>query len=207
MMMNNNMCIIITAFGVFPGIKENMSEVLLSELKGRTQAKNGQYHYLVLPTEWHRGRQALENSCKLHKPKLMIHFGVSAFAEGFVIERRAQNMVNGLADACGNKRMEDFVCANGPDFIYSGLPVEAVAEKLHDAGLKANLSTDAGSYLCNYIYYTAMFEGGEVDFPAVRERNILFVHIPDNLDNMSMKELVTGTELIIDYCAEYVAAG
>ena len=48
------------------------------------------------------------------------------------------------------------LAAEGEDFRYSTLPVDAIADAINAGGVKAVVSNDAGDYVCNHLFYELM---------------------------------------------------
>ena len=172
--------ILLTGFGPFPGTPENLSARLVPELAQRA-ARRFRGHEVVseiLPTEWTRAPQRLsELYTKLH-PKLALHFGVSERASGFVIETLAVNRCASTADAAGCLPHSDLIDEAGLETASTRLPAERIVARLSALGLPASLSTDAGHYLCNTIFYRALQQA--VSDPA-KPTIAGFVHIPTEL--------------------------
>jgi len=65
------------------------------------------------------------------------------------------------------------VIAEGPAAYFASLPVKAMTRALSDAGLPAEVSHTAGTFVCNHVFYGLMH--------ALKERAQTrggFVHVP-----------------------------
>ena len=153
-------------------------------------------HAETLPTEWHAGPQILAALLERLEPAVVLHFGVSHRARGFVVETRARNLRHDVVDACGEAPENDCVVSEGPAELPVMLPTGLIVERLRRKGLPVQVSRDAGGYLCNAILYHSLAAarrryletgvsrsgGGRGDRIGVRlgvRRG--FIHIPDKL--------------------------
>jgi len=177
--------ILLTAFGPFPGIPVNATAVLVPRLAQRLRRLAAarspllstaaiSVHTTTLPTEWQRGPDRAESVIRRLHPDLVLHFGVSALASGFVIERVGRNVCQPHPDAAGNLPPSTTL---GPASTRdAALPVDAICERLSATGLPVSSSTDAGGYLCNAVLYRTL------SLPiGVRPPMAGFVHIPAGL--------------------------
>ncbi len=107
------------------------------------------------------------------RPEAVLMTGQAARRAVVCVESVARNRSN--ASAPDNRGA---VCAPtasyGPAEIETTADVRAVARAIRDVGLAARVSTDAGGYVCNHLYY------GALNF--LRERApatpAVFVHLP-----------------------------
>ena len=95
--------ILLTGFGPFPGVPENMSAVLVERLAAVAQRKFPKHHIVsdVLPAEWVAAPKRLARLYTREQPHLALHFGVSKRAKGFVIETQGRNECRNAPDARG----------------------------------------------------------------------------------------------------------
>jgi pyroglutamyl-peptidase len=170
--------LLLTGFGPFPGIPVNASALLVARLARAARARFSgvTVRSAIVPTEWGRGparaRAALESS----GADVAIHFGVSARAKGFVIERRGENACVAAPDGVGELPPLGVLDPAGPARRPVTLPVAAILSRLKARGLPAAASDDAGGYLCNAVLY------GSLALAAGRSGLIAgFVHIPASL--------------------------
>lgn len=171
--------ILLTGFGPFPGIPENLTSRLVPEVAQRA-ARRFRGHDVVsevFPTEWARAPQRLSDLYERHAPKLALHFGVSERATGFQIETTAFNRCLSVADAAGCLPSALEIDPEGSANLATRLPAEDIVARLHSLNLPAALSPDAGSYLCNSIFYRTLHHAAALPRAAVAG----FIHIPPQL--------------------------
>lgn len=182
----NAIVILLTAFGIFPGTPVNATAVLVPRLARRlrrefaaaagdhTRLEPVAVHTMTLPTEWRRGPDRAEAAVRRLRPDLVVHFGVSQRATGFVLETCARSACHRLADACGAFPAEPLL--GRPATLKSSLPMSPLRARLAAAGLPVTTSDDAGGYLCNAVLYRTLGLP-----PGVRPTAVGFVHIPASL--------------------------
>jgi len=171
--------VLLTGFGPFPGMPENASTRLASDVATAAQDLYPAYAFTwaPLPTEWHRGPRRLHDLYREHAPAAAIHFGVSSRASGFEIETRGYNRYSAVADAAGVVPAVGPLDPQGPELLPTRLPIGRIVHALRAYGLPATLSRDAGGYLCNALLYHAADYGRRI----ARDLKTGFIHIPAGL--------------------------
>ena len=171
--------VLITGFGPFPGVEVNASADLAMDLSAAAARAFPDYHFRVenLPVVWGRAIEHLDDAFDRVRPILSLHFGVSDRALGLVIETRARNHCIDLPDADGCRPRGSRLVAGGRPERKTRLPATAIVRRLTAEGVPAQLSTDAGSYLCNAVMYHALTRARRVTPPILTG----FIHIPVGL--------------------------
>jgi len=109
------------------------------------------------------------------RPDTVVCLGQDNDRPGLSIEKVAINMCcYRLPDNAGEQPVDEPVVANGPAAYFSTLPVDALLECLTAAGIPANVSFSAGTYVCNSLFYGLMHYL-ENELPGTRGG---FIHIP-----------------------------
>jgi pyroglutamyl-peptidase len=173
--------ILLTGFGPFPGAPRNASSLLTAELAQLAARRMPGYvvHAETLPTEWRAGPDRLSALFDEYAPAVVLHFGVSHRARGFVVETRAHNICRPFGDACGEAPAGICLADDGPGELAATLPTGLIVERLRRMGLPVQLSRDAGGYLCNAILYHSL-QRARRDASGMGPRRG-FIHIPDRL--------------------------
>jgi pyroglutamyl-peptidase len=165
------MRVLITGFGPFPGAPFNPSAALANALTHRRRpALAGiERSTHVFATTYASVDRDLPKLLK-RKPDIVLMFGVAARRHQLCIETRARNAVSLLfPDASGHRPRHGVIKLHGPATRTGNAPFARLAGA---AGTRARLSRDAGSYLCNYVYWRALEQVHGIR-PLVQ-----FVHIP-----------------------------
>lgn len=186
--------ILITGFGPFPGFDENPSETLVRNLNPRVPGT--EIVKEIVPTEWERSRILFDTATKIHAPNLLIHFGVGLNEGHLKLERCAKNFAADRPDASGSCPSANFIDPNGPSTYQTNLPLIEIADELTNELFPAQISDDAGDYLCNYLYYLSL---NYVERKA-NERTALFIHIPP--EPAIDAKVNAAADKLIHLCAE-----
>ena len=177
--MRHRSTILLTGFGPFPGVADNVSARFVPKLADLA-ARRFPGHRVVsrlLPTEWATAPERLAAWYAREKPRLALHFGVSARAKGFVVETLARNASCAREDAAGALPHAPCLVEDGPEALEVRLPARAIVTRLTALGLPAEVSGDAGDYLCNAVLYTSLLICAAPGQTAAAG----FIHIPTTL--------------------------
>ena len=202
--------VLLTGFGPFPTVAANATTLLVPRiaeatrraLPGITVAAH------ILPTEWEASLSLLDELTGQLRPAVALHFGVSARATGFEIEIRGRNRCTQSEDAAGRMPLDACLTRGGPEFLPATLPAAHIVDRLRRRGLPAQISRDAGGYLCNALLYRSLENARCYGTPGRSG----FVHLPANLVNERRPTLEPrqGTRLswddVIEGSLEIVAA-
>jgi pyroglutamyl-peptidase len=220
--------VLLTGFGPFPGVPVNATALLVPRIARalRLRRPDIAVKTAVLPTEWGRGRADARAAVIASRAQIVLHFGVSAQATGFVIERQGASACRMVPDAAGvlppvtapavwaanpttaPAPVADLV-GDGPT-VPARVPVARIVDGLARLGLPVAVSDDAGGYLCNAVLYQSL------TLPtAVRPPVVGFVHVPARLAGhgltrraadpacpISQADTVRGAVEIVRVCLE-----
>jgi pyroglutamyl-peptidase len=189
--------VLLTGFGPFPGVAENVSACLVMALveKARAAFPNVKFEVSVLPTEWQAGPDQLAMLIAKSKPTLVLLFGITKDARGFRIETQGVNLCRNAADAAGLQPLAPVLIHEAASAYPATLPVAAIVQRLKLAGLPVAVSDNAGAYLCNAALYHALHAAGSARHPS----RVGFIHIPDSLSRPPLtfdQALQGGLEII-----------
>jgi pyroglutamyl-peptidase len=164
--------ILLTGFEPFGGEPVNPSWLAVSRLHGEC-IDGHRVEALLLPTCFGasiaRLEQALQAPCAL-----VLGVGQAGGRAALSLERVAINVDDArIADNAGCQPVDTPVVAGGPAAYFATLPLKAMLDALHRAGIPAEVSQSAGTYVCNHLFYGLMH--------ALRARPTTrggFMHIP-----------------------------
>jgi len=141
-------------------------------------------------------------------PCLVIHCGVGQFPSGLVLESIAWNEGYGMPD-CDGKRHESGTCISGaPPILKTSLDLECVRDTVAGScTTDVIVSTDAGRYLCEYIFYKSLHavqkQCAAGLCPLVAGPAALFVHVPPRIgEPCSMDALVDALSAVVKCCLQ-----
>jgi pyroglutamyl-peptidase len=202
--------ILLTGFGPFPGVVVNASAALVARvaISARRRWPEVVFHTATLPTEWARGPKRARMIIARTQPDIILHFGVSGRASGFVIETRSANQCVAEADGAGHLPPLALLETDGPKLRRVTLPVADIVARLKLAALPVSTSDDAGSYLCNAVLFqslgltegTASCMAGFIHIPATLAADTLDLAKTDRA--LTVGQALTGSLDILAVCLE-----
>lgn len=163
--------ILVTGFSPFPGAPVNPTQHLMQSLPGRllSPPPGIAFSFHVLPTTW-AGRQDVTAKLRREtRPVAIVHFGVDGTRPEINIETRAVNRTDQVRpDAAGQLPANPELVPGSETARLSTLSAEPLCAAARSAGAPAELSDDAGTYLCNATLWDSIGSG----IPSI------FVHVP-----------------------------
>jgi pyroglutamyl-peptidase len=153
-----------------------------------------------IPVEYATAFPALQMAVDEHSPTAIISFGLHGGMSGrgadtIYIETTPRNRDGaGLADNAGEMRRGSEVVPGAPETLQATFPAQNLVQSLKAAGFDAQYSDDAGSYLCNHLFYRMVHTYGD-RFPCG------FVHVPpvEEIGGiMTLKNLAKAVSIIAD---------
>jgi pyroglutamyl-peptidase len=138
-----------------------------------------------------------------HRPRLILHLGLSRNTKGFRIERSAHNVIDFREDARGSLPKMRSVLNQGSGRLDTAISPANLAKHLRAENLPAAASRSAGAYLCNYLFYLSLHWARAQEAPC----DVAFVHVPPGPRQggpLSEAELLRGAELILRFLLTFV---
>lgn len=165
--------ILLTGFAPFDGDAVNPSGQAVRRLRGR-QVAGHRIAVRELPTEFGTALRLLRAAIRELRPRLVVCTGLAAGRRCISLERIAINVDDArIPDNAGARPIDAPVVRGGPAAYFSTLPVKAMLAALRDAGIPAEVSQTAGTFVCNHVFYGLMHALRHR--PAVRAG---FIHVP-----------------------------
>jgi pyroglutamyl-peptidase len=165
--------VLVTGFEPFGGETVNPSWAAARMLQG-TRIGGHRVETCCLPVIFGRARACLRKAIADNKPALVICVGQAGGRSQISLERIAINIDDARTpDNAGNSPVDVAIIPDGPAGYFSTLPIKRLLAELHHAGIPAEISQSAGTYVCNHVFYGLMH--------SLRNRRGLrggFVHIP-----------------------------
>jgi pyroglutamyl-peptidase len=196
--------ILVTGFGPFPGVPENASAAVVEALALYPAAPGIEHFTGVVPVVWADARRIAREAAAKVRPHAILHFGVSKRAAGFEIETRAVNMSGPRQDHAGFVRPGKPLDLSGQRILQATMPPYPLLRALRQSGFPAQLSRNAGRYLCNALFYWSLADAG-TDGPLVS-----FIHMPALGTDVSVRPRMTlegaaaGAQVLIRASAQAV---
>jgi pyroglutamyl-peptidase len=194
--------VLLTGFDPFGGQRVNPSWQAVQALHDSRIAG----HRVIgaqLPTVFRESVQALRELLRQHRPTLVICTGQAGGRGALSLERIAINVDDArIPDNAGAQPVDRPVAKGGPAAYFTGLPIKAMLQALLDAGINAEVSQTAGTFVCNHVFYGLMHE--LATDPPCRGARGGFIHVPwlpeQGQPSMRHDEIVQGLKLAIE-CA------
>jgi len=167
------MKLLVTAFEPFGGEKINSAQEALRSVPD--QINGAEIVKTCLPVVFGRSMEMLREVIRREKPDAVLCLGQAGGRSALTPERIAINLNDArLPDNDGQQPVDELIFPDGPDAYFTTLPVKSMVNAIRDAGLPAEVSNSAGTYVCNQLIYGLMYFISH-EFPAVRGG---FLHLP-----------------------------
>jgi pyroglutamyl-peptidase len=207
-------CVLLTGFDPFGGSSLNPSTLAVRQLH-RQHLLGRQVVAVELPTEFGRALRVLDTWLDQLRPELVVCVGQAGGRAALSIERVAINVDDApLRDNAGAQPVDVPVVPGGPAAYFSTLPIKAMRSALLAAGLPAEVSQTAGTFVCNHVFYGLMHR--LATHPGLRHTRGGFVHVPwlpdQGQPSLPLADIVRGLQLLLRTALEVredtrVAAG
>ena len=196
----SNTRVLVTGFEPFGGASLNPSQLLVEEL-AKQELPGIDLITAILPVEFDRATEILLAKIQEFSPSVVISFGQAEGRSSITPEKIAINLDDArIADNSGDARKQKEIVAGGADGYFSTLPVEKIVSALNEAGVPANLSLSAGSFVCNHIFYRMQhallgqgIKSGFIHLPLVPEQSAEFPNQP----TLSLEQMLVGAKTAI----------
>ncbi len=190
------MRVFISGFGPFEDHEVNPTSLLIDALK------NGEISYpdellietVTLPVSFEQSYEVLKKMSDSFNPDVMIAMGLGPDREAIELELMAQNKIHAqIRDNLGEKPEHQVINPKGPLSYLSTLPLAGMEGVLKKNGVPVKISNNAGTFVCNYIFYRMMEDNQET------ERLCGFIHFPPFKDGLTVDAQKRALQLILDY--------
>ena len=157
------MKVLVSAFKPFNNSKNNYSEEVLKYIENVDK--------IVLDVIYDKSYEILSNNYNLNEYDLIIALGEARSRKVLTLETQAKNISScSLIDNSGVLKQNEKIIINGEEILQTKVDISKINNIIE-------LSTDAGKFVCNNIYYHLLY-----NYP----NKSLFIHIPEcnnNIDN------------------------
>jgi pyroglutamyl-peptidase len=190
--------VLVTGFDPFGGSAVNPSWDAVHALHGRSIAG----HQVIggeIPTIFGASLDRLAALMEEHQPSLVICTGQAGGRGAISLERVAINVNDArIPDNAGSKPIDVAIVPDGPAAYFTNLPIKAMLQALLDAGVRAEVSQTAGTFVCNQTFYGLMHLLAQPKWQGTRGGLIHVPWLPEQgQPSMRVEEIVRGLELAI----------
>ena len=130
---------------------------------------------LRVPTEFGKAISVTTKAIDAFKPAIVLCFGQAGGRSRMSVERVAINVDDArIADNAGNQAIDQPICVDGPAAYFCSVPIKAMVAAMTKAGVPAEVSNSAGTFVCNHLIYGVLHH--------ITSKNIAaragFIHVP-----------------------------
>lgn len=183
--------ILLTGFEPFDGETVNPSWLVARTLDGE-RIEGHVVQAVQLHCVFGAALQGLDQALRRHRPRLVLALG-QASRPRVGVERVAINVDDArIPDNAGASPVDCSIVAGGPAAYFSSLPIKAIVAALNEAGVDAEVSQTAGTFVCNHVFYGLMHR--------LRRRTGVrggFIHLPLLPEQALRRGLGEGMELAL----------
>ena len=165
--------VLVTGFECFGGEKLNPSWEICQRLP--REIAGARIETCLVPCEFRRAIEVAAEAIERHRPAIVISLGQAGGRSRIGVERVAINVDDArIADNAGAQPVDEPIAANGPPAYFATIPVKAMTRAIRAAGIPAEVSNSAGTYVCNHVMY------GVLHFLAAsgNKARAGFIHVP-----------------------------
>ena len=165
--------VLVTGFEPFGGEDVNPSWEICKALPaaiGRAPIET-----LLVPTEFRSAIEVVANAIVASEPELVILLGQAGGRAAISVERVAINVDDArIADNAGWQPVDEPVAPAGPAAYFATVPIKAMTAAIRAAGVPAEVSNSAGTFVCNHLLYGVLHYLAASGHPA----RAGFIHVP-----------------------------
>lgn len=191
--------ILLSGFEPFGGDRTNPSWGAVRVARDILRGEGLDAEAVELPCVFGESVRVLRQEIARLRPVLVISAGVAGGRERLSLERVAINCDDArIPDNAGNRPVDEEVVPGGPAAYFSALPVKAALRALQIAGLRAEVSQTAGTYVCNHVFY------GLMHYLAAESSGTRggFIHVPREPQpgtpgGMSLQDMGEGIAVVV----------
>ena len=170
--------VLVTGFEPFDGADVNPSGEVARRLG---ELGHPDCHLIgeVLPVSFAQAPGLLAAAIDAHHPDVVVMLGLAENRHAITPERVALNLADArIADNDGAQPTDAPLEPHGPAARFTLLPVKNIAAAIANAGIPAEVSLTAGSYVCNAVMYTALGIAEQTVGPRGAPLQAGFIHVP-----------------------------
>ncbi len=197
------MRILLTGFEPFAEFPSNPSQRIIETLSSE-KARGQDLFTAVLPVDGRQVKRILSNLIDEFRPTSVVSLGLANGRERLSLERVAFNLLNfSVPDNGGWRPQGEEIIPGGPRVYFSGLPLRRLFVRLRNNGVPAEISNNAGAFLCNETFFLLAhhsagwrkFRGGFIHLPCDPDlARISSRHVP----SMSLELMLRGIKAVLD---------
>lgn len=167
------MKLLVTGFDPFGGETTNPAIEAVKQLPDKIAGAD--IVKLEVPTEFNRCAEVVRAAILAEQPDVVLSIGQAGGRAALTPELVAINLNDGrIPDNAGQQPVDQPIQPAGATAYFTQLPIKAMVRAIQTAGLPGQVSTTAGTYVCNHLMYQVQYLRA-TEFPTLRAG---FMHIP-----------------------------
>ena len=198
------MKIIVTGFDPFGGETINPS---IECVKALPEIEGVELIRLELPTVFKESAKRLNEVINDVKPDAVLSVGQAGGRPGITMERIAINVDDArIPDNISQQPIDETIQTEGEAAYFTTLPIKRIVKAIREAGILAEVSNSAGTFVCNHIMYQALFAATKADKPFKAG----FMHIPfipeqtTDKPSLPLEESTKAVQIAIETIRDYI---
>ncbi len=198
------MKIIVTGFDPFGGETINPS---IECVKALPEIEGVELIRLELPTVFKESAKRLNEVINDVKPDAVLSVGQAGGRPGITMERIAINVDDArIPDNISQQPIDEAIQLDGEAAYFTTLPIKRIVKAIREAGILAEVSNSAGTFVCNHIMYQALFAATKADKPFKAG----FMHIPfipeqtTDKPSLPLEESTKAVQIAIETIRDYI---
>jgi len=198
------MKIIVTGFDPFGGETINPS---IECVKALPEIEGVELIRLELPTVFKESAKRLNEVINDVKPDAVLSVGQAGGRPGITMERIAINVDDArIPDNISQQPIDEAIQLDGEAAYFTTLPIKRIVKAIREAGIPAEVSNSAGTFVCNHIMYQALFAATKADKPFKAG----FMHIPfipeqtTDKPSLPLEESTKAVQIAIETIRDYI---
>ncbi|MBD3943402.1 pyroglutamyl-peptidase I [Microbacterium sp. NEAU-LLC] len=153
----------------------------------------------VLPVTFAGAAARLRELIAEHRPDVVIAVGLAGGRAAVGVERVAVNLIDArIPDNDGDQPVDVPSVAGAPAARFATLPAKEIARRIAEAGIPAEVSYSAGTFVCNHVFFTALEA-------AASTTRAGFIHVPWSAEHapsadaaaLPLRKIVEALELAV----------
>ena len=198
------MKIIVTGFDPFGGEKINPS---IECVKALPEIEGVELFRVELPTVFKESAIRLNEVINDVKPDAVLCVGQAGGRPGITLERIAINVDDArIPDNISQQPIDETIQTEGEAAYFTTLPIKRIVKAIREAGISAEVSNSAGTFVCNHIMYQSLFAATKADKPFKAG----FMHIPfipeqtTDKPSLPLEESTRALQIAIETIRDYL---
>ena len=198
------MKIIVTGFDPFGRETINPS---IECVKALPEIEGVELIRLELPTVFKESAKRLNEVINDVKPDAVLSVGQAGGRPGITMERIAINVDDArIPDNISQQPIDETIQTEGEAAYFTTLPIKRIVKAIREAGISAEVSNSAGTFVCNHIMYQSLFAATKADKPFKAG----FMHIPfipeqtTDKPSLPLEESTKALQIAIETIRDYI---